>query len=314
MKTLHIFILCLNTVRTLATTTVTAYTGGGINIKCKYEDEHKTKTKSFCKMGTQHRCLSQINTEAHKEWIHKGRFSIQDTKQKGFFSVLIRELTVEDTGTYRCAVGSSDQTYTVVNLNIEDPSYEKTINKNVLVGKDMNITCQYPNSYRSNPKFFCKVLHSRICAYKTSVEESRKAVKEEKISQYDDRAKKVFTVIMKQVRAQDSGEYWCGVEADGGSEHGYKIYLTRINMVTREFMCSCFTTTFIAIINKHISTSHKYKQINTPSFTNFSSDWISRFHHCVCNSGSSSGSSDHISHCDFLEEDGSCSPHPKNHP
>lgn len=106
-------------VRTLATTTVTAYTGGGINIKCKYEDEHKTKTKSFCKMGTQHRCLSQINTEAHKEWIHKGRFSIQDTKQKGFFSVLIRELTVEDTGTYRCAVGSSDQTYTVVNLNIE---------------------------------------------------------------------------------------------------------------------------------------------------------------------------------------------------
>lgn len=107
-------------VRTVAMSTVSAYTGGGINIECRYEDKHKDKTKSFCKMETQQRCLYQISTGVHEEWIHKGRFSIRDTRQNGFFRVLIRDLTVKDTGTYRCVVASSDQIYTVVNLKVEE--------------------------------------------------------------------------------------------------------------------------------------------------------------------------------------------------
>ncbi|XP_026769353.3 CMRF35-like molecule 8 [Pangasianodon hypophthalmus] len=230
MKILHIFILCLITVRTLANRTVTAYTGGGINIECSYEDVHKNKIKSFCKIGTQQRCLDQINTEAHTEWTHKGKFSIQDRRSEGIFRVLIRELTVEDTGIYRCAVAGSDpmSTSIVVNLKVtEDLSYEKAISKTGRVGGDININCRYPNSYRREPKFFCKMLHNGVCTYK---KDGREAVKEQKISQHDDQAKQVFTVSMKRVSEQNSGEYWCGVEATGESEHGYKVYITRINI------------------------------------------------------------------------------------
>lgn len=91
----------------------------------------------------------------------------------------------------------------------------------------MTISCKYPEPYRSEPKFFCRMMHSGVCAYKAPVKRSKKAVKEGKISQHDDQVKQVFTVSMKTVNERDSGEYWCGAET-AGSEHGYKVYITRI--------------------------------------------------------------------------------------
>ncbi|KAF4078863.1 hypothetical protein AMELA_G00186410, partial [Ameiurus melas] len=116
---------------------VSAYAGGGINIKCRYEDEYKDKPKSFCKMGSHQWCFNRITTKLNSEWSHDGRFSIQDNRSAGFFSVFIRELITEDTGTYACAVVVSDeiQIYTVGKLKVrEDLSYEKSISKTVHVG------------------------------------------------------------------------------------------------------------------------------------------------------------------------------------
>ncbi|KAG7316161.1 hypothetical protein KOW79_021027 [Hemibagrus wyckioides] len=236
MKNLHTFILCFITVRTLATKTVTAYTGGGIILKCRYEDKLKHKTKSFCKMETEQSCMDQIKTEAHKEWTHKDRFSIQDTRRAEYFSVMIRELTVEDTGTYRCVLNSDETSiYTVIRLNvIEDLSYDRAISKTVLVGGDMTIRCRYPNSYRSEPKFFCRMLQNGVCTYKTSLKKGRNAVEEGKISQHDDQAKQVFTVSIKHMSKRDSGKYWCGVEAAEESEPGYKVYITHIDVMVTE--------------------------------------------------------------------------------
>ncbi|KAK3505792.1 hypothetical protein QTP70_019910, partial [Hemibagrus guttatus] len=74
------------------------------------------------------------------EWSHDGRFSIHDNRRAGFFSVFIRELITEDTGSYGCGVVVSDELeiYTVVKLNVrEDLSYEKSISETVHVGGDL---------------------------------------------------------------------------------------------------------------------------------------------------------------------------------
>ncbi|KAK3575428.1 hypothetical protein QTP86_026496 [Hemibagrus guttatus] len=107
---------------------VTAYAGGGVNIKCRYEDEYKDKTKSFCKIGTNQLCLKQIQTKQISEWSHDGRFSIHDSRSVGFFSVFIRELITEDTGSYGCGVVVSDkmEIYTVVKLNVREGSASTT--------------------------------------------------------------------------------------------------------------------------------------------------------------------------------------------
>ncbi|KAF5892250.1 polymeric immunoglobulin receptor-like isoform X10, partial [Clarias magur] len=99
---------------------VIAYAGGGVNIKCKYKDGDKDKLKGFCKNGTDQWCFNNKRPQLISEWSHDGRFSVHDNRSAGFFSVFIRELTVEDTGTYACAVAVSDdiQTYSVVKLEV----------------------------------------------------------------------------------------------------------------------------------------------------------------------------------------------------
>ncbi|XP_060774470.1 CMRF35-like molecule 8 [Neoarius graeffei] len=151
---------------------------------------------------------------------------------------MIRELTVQDTGTYHCGVDrrAAKDIFTAVELKVkEDLSYEKSISKTVHVGGDLNVSCKYPESLRSDPKFLCKKrLQQAACFYKGSVKESRKYVNEGKFSLYDDRAKQIFNVSIRNVTEQDSGEYWCGAEAAGTSDHGYKVYFTQINLRATE--------------------------------------------------------------------------------
>ncbi|KAF7712018.1 hypothetical protein HF521_001029, partial [Silurus meridionalis] len=137
---------------------VSAYTGGRINVKCRYEDKYKDKPKSICKIGTQQWCFPLTTTKLNSEWTHNGRFSINDNRSAEFFKLFISELIMEDTGTYVFTVAVSDgiETSTVINLTVtEDLSFEKSISKTVQVGEDLNINCKYPESLRSYSKFLC---------------------------------------------------------------------------------------------------------------------------------------------------------------
>ncbi|XP_053083708.1 polymeric immunoglobulin receptor-like [Pangasianodon hypophthalmus] len=150
---------------------------------------------------------------------------------------MIRELTVEDTGTYQCGVdvSLSNDVYASVELKVkEDLSYEKSISETVHVGGDLNFSCKYPVSLRNDSKFLCKRLQLADCSHKASVNESRKDVNMRKFSLYDDRAKQIFSVSIKNVTKQDSGEYWCGAEAAWKSDHGYKMYFTQIHLTVTE--------------------------------------------------------------------------------
>uniref|UniRef100_A0AAY5EDL6 Immunoglobulin subtype domain-containing protein n=1 Tax=Electrophorus electricus TaxID=8005 RepID=A0AAY5EDL6_ELEEL len=82
-----------------STNEVTAYSGGGVRIKCKYEEEHKTNNKYFCK-GESTPCADQIKTGAKHTWVN---------------------LTVEDSGTYQCAVDIKRWTdkYKAVKLKVK---------------------------------------------------------------------------------------------------------------------------------------------------------------------------------------------------
>ncbi|XP_053491718.1 polymeric immunoglobulin receptor-like isoform X4 [Ictalurus furcatus] len=234
MKILLIFTLCLISDGG-DSKEVTGYSGGGVLIKCKYDTEYTQNKKYFCK-GSWLSCSDQIRTGAKNEWINSGRFSLFDDTKSADFSVMIRELTVtvRDTGTYYCGVDlpSVKDISTWVELKVkEDLSYEKSISKTVHVGGDLTVSCKYPESLRSNPKFLCKTrLQDSACSYKASVNESRKYVNEGKFSLYDVRETQMFTVSIRNVTEQDSGEYWCGAEAAWTSDHGYKVYFTQINL------------------------------------------------------------------------------------
>ncbi|XP_035390457.1 CMRF35-like molecule 8 [Electrophorus electricus] len=123
MKTLLIFTFYLSSVTGDSTNEVTAYSGGGIKIKCKYEDGHEKNNKYFCK-GESTPCADQIKTGAKHTWVHEGRFCLYDDTNAKVFWVVMRNLTVEDSGTYQCGVDIErwTDTYRPVKLKVKaDP-------------------------------------------------------------------------------------------------------------------------------------------------------------------------------------------------
>ncbi|XP_036412907.1 polymeric immunoglobulin receptor-like [Colossoma macropomum] len=209
---------------------VTGYSGGGVLIKCTYDTGYTSNPKYLCTGSWP--CLTKpIWTDAKNEWINSGRFSLFDDTRAAEFWVLIRELTVEDSGTYKCGVDKFGiDIYTPAELNVEeDLSYEKSISVTGHVGGSVNISCKYPQSHKNDPKFLCRRVDTADCNYKTSVKESRKWINEGKLYLHDD-GKQIFTVSINSLTEGDSGEYWCGAESDWTSAHGYKVYITRINL------------------------------------------------------------------------------------
>ncbi|XP_037399234.1 polymeric immunoglobulin receptor-like [Pygocentrus nattereri] len=215
---------------------VMGYSGGGVLIKCRYETQYTSNPKYFCK-GPWSNCADQIKTGLKNAWINSGRFSLFDDTRAAQFWVVITELTVEDSGTYQCAVdvGFQLDVYTAVKLNVkEDQDYKKSISVTGDVGGRVNISCKYPKSHRIDPKFLCRRVGTADCNYKTSGKQSRRWIKQGKFSLYDDRAKQIFTVSFSSLTEGDSGEYWCGVESDWTADHGYKVYITQINLTVTE--------------------------------------------------------------------------------
>ncbi|KAF5897324.1 polymeric immunoglobulin receptor-like isoform X4, partial [Clarias magur] len=209
---------------------VTVYAGTRSNIKCRYENKYKFKPKSFYKIDTDQWHFNHMKTKQKSEWVHEDRLSIHDNRSADFFSVFIRELTVEDTGTYACAVAVSDviEIFTVVKLNVtNDLTNQEPIIKKIYVGEDLNVSCKYPESHMRDAKFLCKRPKIAACLYTVTVKESKRNVNTKNFSMYDDREKQIFYVRFKNVTEQDSGEYWCGAEVRW-TDHGYKVYFTQI--------------------------------------------------------------------------------------
>ncbi|GAA6097334.1 CMRF35-like molecule 6, partial [Tachysurus ichikawai] len=124
---------------------------------------------------------------------------------------------------------------TSVELKVkEDLSYGRSISKTIHAGEDLTVSCKYPESLKNHPKFVCRRLQTAACSYSTSVKESAKYVKTGKISLYDDREKQIFIVSIRDVTEQDSGDFWCGAEVPWRSDHGYKVYFTRISLTVTD--------------------------------------------------------------------------------
>ncbi|XP_066516670.1 CMRF35-like molecule 6 isoform X2 [Hoplias malabaricus] len=100
---------------------VRGFSGGGVLIKCRYETQYTSNTKFFCKSSAP-KCVDQIKTDVKNAWVNSGRFSLFDDTSAAVFWVKIRDLTVEDSGTYQCAVDKILlwDSYTPVELNVEE--------------------------------------------------------------------------------------------------------------------------------------------------------------------------------------------------
>ncbi|KTF85849.1 hypothetical protein cypCar_00044206, partial [Cyprinus carpio] len=97
---------------------VTGYSGGRVNITCRYDRKYTDNEKYFCRREWL-TCFELIRTETKDKWVDSGRFSLFDDTTAAVFTVTFRDLSEQDSGTYWCGVEKPGlDPYTEVNLNV----------------------------------------------------------------------------------------------------------------------------------------------------------------------------------------------------
>ncbi len=88
----------------------------------------------------------------------------------------------------------------------------------------VEIRCPYESRYKEDKKYLCRGECPRV--YKDKLVESESAAQDERFSLNDNKSAHIFTVTITDLRTDDQGQYWCGIETGlGRSDHYTKIYL-----------------------------------------------------------------------------------------
>ncbi len=98
---------------------MTGYSGGGVRIKCRYNEGYTDNAKYFCK-GEWLKCTVQIKNNAKNKRVDSERFSLYDNTTAAVFTVTIRDLSEQDSGTYWCGtyIYALIDSYTEVKLKV----------------------------------------------------------------------------------------------------------------------------------------------------------------------------------------------------
>ncbi|XP_076142668.1 polymeric immunoglobulin receptor-like isoform X2 [Alosa pseudoharengus] len=189
--------------------------GDSATFRCPYAEGYQNYSKCLCKgtcdnSGTN--CL--IKSEQGQTQAKNGNETLYDDTAARVFSVTVRGLKAEYSGKYSCAV--------ITGVNIVTTEQELLVREVVVSdeGKSVIITCKYQKVQTSETKFkyFCRAKDAG-CKFEDFLVSSlapnqgRYILKEDKNLQPESSAR-TFNVTITDLRAEDSGIYWCG-EVEG---------------------------------------------------------------------------------------------------
>ncbi|XP_059409029.1 CMRF35-like molecule 5 isoform X2 [Carassius carassius] len=129
-----------------------------------------------------------------------------------------------------------------------------------LRGERFNIRCPYESGYESNSKYLC----NGECRDRNIIVKSGSRAKDQRFSLRDNRTTRVFTVTITDLRSEDEGQYWCGVERSVIKDVYSEILLLvkQDNKTTEVSTISPFTVT-----SSYFSTTETHPQSSSISIT-----------------------------------------------
>ncbi|KAL1281499.1 hypothetical protein QQF64_000302 [Cirrhinus molitorella] len=180
--------------------------GDSAEMKCPYDANHTKEIKHLCK-GQCFTQDAQTIIQSDEDHVKKTNISVKDDTELNLFTVTITDLRAEDAGKYWCAVKDA------FNLPIELMIIMKDgITHEASVGGSVSISCKYIR--KNNQVFFCRGDQPNICV-RDGVRVSSNNSTNGRFSLTDQTSAGVFTVNISNLRAEDSGKYWCGEEHSG---------------------------------------------------------------------------------------------------
>ncbi|XP_067296711.1 polymeric immunoglobulin receptor-like [Pseudorasbora parva] len=228
---------------------VTGYSGGGVTIKCRYDEGYSAYIKYFCR-GQWSECTDLIRTNIKDNWAHSGRFSLYDNTRSEVLTVTIRDLSEGDSDTYYCGtdIYAKKDLYTEVKLEVITGQRISSVTG--YSGGIVIINYKYEMQHRNREKYVCKTGADQCFPV---INTNRAA--EQKHGVHDDRSAGLLRVFIRELNDNDSGEYKITVKAS----EDYSFF-SEFNLDIKKDDCCVKSISLSAAAGGSVNISCKYPQ------------------------------------------------------
>ncbi|TFK03788.1 lipoamide acyltransferase component of branched-chain alpha-keto acid dehydrogenase complex [Platysternon megacephalum] len=204
---------------------VTAVQGSPFSTRCYYNNyKYSLEEKFWCKMLSDQECNSRIfltiraKGEKYLNIAPKRRVDLTDSG-RGWISVSMTELRIEDSGTYLCG-GLYHQTIIPLKKIEVAVSYDAPMRLSAKKGDSISLNCSYfvmDDSRRPNNFTWCKMVNATSCQPVVSIKINQIVNTRERTRIKIDRWNRVIIVMLVALQLRDSGEYHCEAHLQGST-------------------------------------------------------------------------------------------------
>ncbi|NXV73829.1 PIGR protein, partial [Atlantisia rogersi] len=193
---------------------LTGEVGRSVTHQCFYSitPANKHDRKYWCKLAGNGVCNTIISTTGYTLKDHAGRVSLEDIPQDGTFRVTMTDLKENDTGTYRCGIGTTNRDL-YINLNLRVSADAGTSVPIELIRGEfrgsVSILCPPGDTQGGKKRFWCK-LGRTSCILIADTEGYVGKSYQGRIFITPQESSGAFKILINDLKKEDSGLYRCG--------------------------------------------------------------------------------------------------------
>ncbi|NWS77470.1 PIGR protein, partial [Crotophaga sulcirostris] len=195
-------------------TFLTGKVGGSVTHQCFYSitPANKHDRKYWCKIVENKACFTIVSTTGYVSKDYAGRVSLEDIPKNGTFTVTMTELKKNDTGTYRCGIGTTNRDL-FVSLNLTVLADAGALEPIEVVWGELHgsvtVLCPPGDTLGSGKRFWCK-LGTTDCTLIADTDGYVGKNYQGRIFITPRESSGAFKILINDLKKEDSGLYKCG--------------------------------------------------------------------------------------------------------